>query len=149
VGEFLCAGLVVVAGSALSVWQAGLSRDSAGAHWSVALVGIAAVVLTILLGRHRQQRTSRGWASRLVQVGWRWRTYPRAIAVSVLVWTVLIFGVIGWDVVSFIAQSPSFPTLSTLVGHITRYQVGRGLVFALWLALGSFLVGGYRARSPE
>jgi hypothetical protein len=149
VGEEVGAGLVVVAGVALSVWQAGLSRDSAGAHWSVAVVGVAAVVMMILLGWHRQRLTSRAWARCLVEVGWRGRAHPRRTAVSVLVWTTLIVGVIGWDLVSFIAQSPSFPTLSTLVGHITRYRVGRGLAFALWLTLGSFLMVGYRARSPE
>jgi RsiW-degrading membrane proteinase PrsW (M82 family) len=149
VTETLGAALVGIAGIALSVFQAGLSRDSPGAHWSVALLGIAAVALTVLLGRHRQRRTSRGWAGPMVQVGWRWRARPRAMSVSVLVWTVLIVGVIGWDLVSFIAQSSSFPTLSTLVGHITRYRVGRGLVFAFWFALGCFLVAGYRARSPE
>jgi hypothetical protein len=77
----------------------------------------------------------------------KWRSQPKAIVVSFLVWSVLIVGVIGWDLLSFALRSPLFPTLSTLVGHVSRYHVGRGLLFAAWLAVGWCVAAGCRAGS--
>jgi hypothetical protein len=141
--------LLVPGAVALSSWEALLTRDSAGAHWSVALAGAAAFAALIVLGWHRQRQTSRAWLRSTAELGWDWRAQPRATAVSALVWSVLIAGVIGWDLFSFVVQSASFPTLSILIGHVTHYRVGRGLVFALWLVAGSYLVAGWRARSPQ
>jgi RsiW-degrading membrane proteinase PrsW (M82 family) len=138
----------VVCALALSSWEALLTRDSPGAHWTVALLGIGAVVTMIVLGQHRQRRTARAWASRTVEVGLRWRA-PRALVVGALIWGLLIVGVIGWDLFSFVVQSSSFPTLSNFVGHVIRYRIGRGLLFAFWLVAGSYLVAGWRARTPE
>jgi hypothetical protein len=103
----------------------------------------------ILLGRQRQRRTTHEWVSKTIEVGWRWRTEPRALIVSAVTWGVLIVGVIGWDFFSFVVQSSSFPTLSTIVGHLTHYRIGRGLLFALWLVAGAYLVAGWRAPRPE
>ncbi len=64
-----------------------------------------------------------------------------------LVWCGVIAGVIGWDLFSFAVQSPSFPTLSTLVGHLTRHPIGRGILFALWLVVGAYAVAGWRAAA--
>jgi hypothetical protein len=133
----------------LSSWEALLTRNSPGAHWSVALLGVGAVVATIVLGWHRQRQTIGAWLSKTVDIGCRWRVRPRTTAVSTLIWSVLIGAVIGWDLFSFVVQSSSFPTLSILIGHVTRYRIGRGLVFALWLVAGSYLVAGWRARTPE
>jgi hypothetical protein len=141
--------LLVLCAIALSSWEARLTRDSPGAHWSVALLGVGAFVAMIVLGWHRQRQTTGAWLSQTVEIEWRWRAQPRATAVSVLMWSVLIVTVIGWDLFSFVVQSSSFPTLSILIGHVTRYQSGRGLVFALWLVAGSYLVAGWRARTPE
>jgi len=141
--------LLVPCAIALSSWEALLTRDSPGAHWSVALSGAGALVALIVLGWHRQRQTGRAWLRRTAELGWDWRAQPRATSVSALVWAVLIAGVIGWDLFSFVVQSPSFPTLSILIGHVTRYRIGRGLVFALWLVAGSYLVAGWRARTPQ
>jgi type IV secretory pathway TrbD component len=139
--------LLSVAAIALSAWQGGLSRDSLGAHRSVALLGIAALVAMVVLGWGRQRQGTRMWAMATVHLIRKWRSQPKANVVSILVWSVLIVGVIGWDLLSFALQSPSFPTLSTLVGHVSRYPVGRGLLFAGWLAVGWYVAAGCRAGS--
>ena len=64
-------------------------------------------------------------------------------------WCGVIAGVIGWDLFSFVVQSSSFPTLSTLVGHVTRYPFGRGILFALWLVVGVLRGGRIACRVPE
>ena len=132
---------------ALSTWQAGLSRDSLGAHRCVALLGLAAVAVMIVLGRGRQRQGARTWARTTARLIWKWRSQPKASVVSMLLWSVLTMGVIGWDLLSFAVQSPSFPTLSTLVGHLSRYPVGRGSLFAAWLAVGTCVVAAYRTGS--
>jgi hypothetical protein len=142
------APLLVVGAIALSSWEALLTRDSAGAHWSVALLGIGAVLTMIVLGQHRQRWTTHAWASKTVEVELRGRA-QRALVVGARVWGLLIVGVIGWDLFNFIVQSSSFPTLSIFIGHVTRYRIGRCLLFALWLVAGSYLVAGGRARKPE
>jgi len=53
------------------------------------------------------------------------------------------------QVVSFAVQSHALPTLSYYVGHVTRYRIGRGLFFALWLGCGSYLVGAWRRERAK
>jgi hypothetical protein len=101
----------------------------------------------IFLGRGRHRRTTRNWGATVLHAVWRWRTQPKAHTISLLVWCTLVAGVIGWDLLSFVVQSPSFPTLSTLVGHITRYPLGRGLLFAVWLLVGAYAAVGWRAET--
>jgi hypothetical protein len=134
---------------ALSAWQAQLSRDSAGAHWGVALVVLGAVVLAIIAGRRRQSRTTTAWIAGNIEAIRSWRSQPIGAIISALVWTVVLAGVVGWDLISFIYQSPELPTLSYFIGHVTRYRVGRGLFFALWLVVGAFLVSGCRTETPR
>ena len=134
---------------ALSAWQAQLSRDSAGAHWSVALLIVTAYGAALVLGRGRQDQTVRGWVARNFHFVRTWRTQSRSAVVSALVWAVLIGGVVAWDLVSFVLQSHALPTLSYFIGHVTRYAVGRGLLFAAWLGVGAYLVSARRAgRRP-
>jgi hypothetical protein len=134
---------------AVSAWQAQLSRDSAGAHWAVALVVLGAVVSTIILGRRRQSQTTAAWIAGNIRAVRSWRSQPIGAVISVIVWAVVIGGIIGWDVVSFIYQSHNLPTLSYFIGHVTRYRVGRGIFFALWLVVGAFLVSGCRTETPR
>jgi hypothetical protein len=136
--------VLTAAALALSAWQGGLSRDSAGAHWSVALLAIGAVVAAVILGWGRQHRTSRVWVAGAARAVWSWRSRPRAAVAAVVAWTVLFVAVIGWDVTSFIYQSHNLPTLSYFIGHVTRYPVGRGALFAVWLGIGAYLVAGRR-----
>jgi hypothetical protein len=140
----LAAGLV-----ALSIWQANLTRDSPAAHWSVALLVLAGVGAAIVLGRGRQDRTTRRWVGQNLHLVRAWRTQPRPLLVSAICWTVLIGGVVGWDLTSFVVQSHTFPTLSYFIGHVTRYPLGRGLLFALWLGVGAYLVSARRIERPQ
>jgi hypothetical protein len=142
-------GLFAAGIVALSTWQAHLSRRSSGAHWSVALLGVAAVGAAIVLGRGRQRDTARRWAARNLAFVRTWRSQSRSAVVSALVWTVLIVGVVGWDLVSFLFQSHDLPTLSYFIGHVTRYPLGRGLLFALWLGIGAYLVSAQRVGRPQ
>ncbi len=78
-----------------------------------------------------------------------WRTQSRSAVVSAVVWAVLIGGVVAWDMVSFAFQSHALPTLSYFIGHVTRYAVGRGLLFAAWLGVGVYLVSARRAERRQ
>jgi len=135
--------------SALSWWQAQLSRDSPGAHWGVALLVVGAVVGAIAVGWRRQRLTARAWISRNAELLRAWRSQPLPVVLSIVVWFIVISGVVGWDLVSFIVQSHTLPTLSYFIGHVTRYRIGRGVVFALWLGVGAYIVAGYRAEAPR
>ena len=141
------AALLVVGAVGLSVWQAQLSRQSPEAQWIVGSLAVAALGSAAVLGRRRQLWTTRRWAGRTWRFMRSWRTQPPATVISVIAWTVLIAGTVGWDLASFACQSHTLPTLSYFIGHITRYRVGRGLVFALWLSIGAYLVAGRRVRA--
>jgi hypothetical protein len=106
------------------------------------------VISAVVLGRRRQRRTTHDWTVDAARGVRTWRAQPRTVTLSVLIWIVLIVGVIGWDLTSFVAQSPRLPTLSFFVGHVTRSRIGRGLVFALWLGVGSYLASAWRIRRP-
>jgi hypothetical protein len=142
---------VVVAAAVigLSCWQAQLWRDSAGAHWGVAVLLLVAVVAAVGLGRRRQRQTAGDWLRGSVRIVRAWRTQPTSTIFSLLMWGIVVGGIVGWDLASFIAQSHALPTLSYFIGHVTRYRVGRGVVFALWLGSGACLVAGYRAKAPQ
>ena len=123
--------------------------DSSGAHWSVALLVVTAFGAALVLGRGRQYETTRRWVARNVHFVRTWRTQSRRAVVSAPIWTVLIGGVVTWDLVSFVAQSHDLPTLSYFIGHVTRYAAGRGLLFAAWLGVGAYLVAAQRAERPQ
>jgi hypothetical protein len=141
---------VLAAGAvAISVWQAHLSRDAAAAHWCVALLVLTAIGAAVVLGRGRQRDTTRRWVARNLHFVRTWRTQPPPAVVSALVWSVLIVGIVAWDLVSFVFQSHALPTLSYFIGHVTRYPLGRGLLFATWLVVGAYLVSGRRAERRQ
>lgn len=139
--------MAALAGLALATWESGQSRSSQGAHWSVALLVVVALATALALGRHRQYETSPTWLTHIPHSIRHWRTQPPPAVIATVVWTVLIAAVIGWDVVSFIYQAHDLPTLSYFIGHVTRYRVGRGACFALWLALGAYLAAGWRTET--
>lgn len=141
--------MLTVAAIALCVWQAGLTRDSPGARWSVALLVGVALVTAIVLGRGRQRRSSGAWIALSADWIQHWRTQPRSLRTVVIVWTALVVAVVGWDLVNFIVQSHALPTLSYFIGRVSRYQVGRGVLFALWLVIGAYLVAAGRATQGE
>jgi hypothetical protein len=134
---------------ALSAWQAELSRHSSDAHWSVALLIVAGFGAALVLGRGRQEQTTRRWVAQNVHLVRTWPTRPRSAVVSAVAWAVLIGGVVAWDLVSFVVQSHDLPTLSYFIGHVTRYAAGRGLLFAVWLGVGAYLVSARRTERPQ
>jgi hypothetical protein len=140
----LAAGVV-----AISIWQAHLSRNAAAAHWCVALLVLTAIGAAVVLGRGRQHDTTRRWVAGNLHFLRTWRAQSRPAVVSALVWTVLIVGVVAWDLVSFVFQSHALPTLSYFIGHVTRYPLGRGLLFATWLVVGAYLVSARRTERPQ
>jgi hypothetical protein len=144
-------GLILLIGAALalSAWQAQLSRDSSAAHWIVGVTIAVAVMSAVVLGRHRQRQTTHDWIADVARGVRTRRAQPSGTTISVLFLIVLLGGVIAWDLTSFVAQSPRLPTLSFFIGHVTRYRIGRGLVFALWLGVGSFLALAWRTRRPK
>ena len=149
VGALVRPALLTVAAIALCVGQAGLTRDSPGARWSVALLVGVALVTAIVLGRGRQRRSSGAWIALSADWIQHWRTQPRSLRTVVIVWTALVVAVVGWDLVNFIVQSHALPTLSYFIGRLSRYQVGRGVLFALWLVIGAYLVAAGRATQGE
>ena len=58
-----------------------------------------------------------------------------------MTWLILVIAVLSWEVYSY-AGSPRYehPTLSVLMNAVDATVPGKALVFALWLALGWFLV---------
>ena len=149
VGALVRPALLTVAAISLCVWQAGLTRDSPGARWSVALLVGVALVMAIVLGRGRQRRSSGAWIAQSALWVQHWRTQPRSLRIAVIVWTALVVAVVGWDLVNFIVQSHALPTLSYFIGHVSRSRVGRGVLFALWLVIGAYLVAAGRAKAGE
>jgi hypothetical protein len=149
-GRVTVPAAVLVAGVLiLSAWQAFLSRHSPGAHWSVALAALTVSGAAAVLGHRRHHQSARRWLARSLLVVRTWRAQPRPAVVSTLVWTVLLVGVVSWDLVSFIFQSHALPTLSYFVGHVTRHRLGRGILFALWLGAGIYLASARRLEGPQ
>ena len=92
--------------------------------------------------------SARRWLARSLLFVRTWPAQPRPAVVSTLVWSILIVGLVSWDLVSFIFQSPALPTLSYFIGHVTRNRLGRGVLFALWLGAGVSLASARRAEGP-
>jgi hypothetical protein len=138
--------LVLVALVTLALWEGTLSRQSAAAHWSVAVVAIVTVAAVLIAGWGRQQMGSGTWLTGAVRAIGRWRRTP-LFAAGIAVWALLVLTVIGWDLNSFVHQAHDLPTLSYYFGRVTRWWWGRALVFAVWLAAGVGLVAGWRRQA--
>jgi polyferredoxin len=110
----------------------------------VALVVVGAVLVVLGFGQRRQRQTSRMWLATNIREVRRWPNQPRTAVVAVIAWTVLFGAIVGWDLVSFAYQTHMLPTLSYYIGRLTRHQLGRGAIFALWLGLGAYLALGWR-----
>jgi hypothetical protein len=113
-------------------------------------VGLSVVVVfgaTAILGRRRQRLTTAAWAVRTIGFIRAWRRQPRPIVASALAWSLLVAATVGWDLASFLGQSHLLPTLSYFIGHVTRYRLGRGLLFAVWIGTGMYLMAARRSKS--
>jgi hypothetical protein len=146
--RLMCAA--AVAGAAVLVWWEGRQHFGTGASQaSVGAVIGAALGSAVLLGRGRQQHRSGAWLieARPFDRGDRLRCPAQAGEVAV--WIILLFAVIGWDLFSFVRQSHDWPTLSYLVGRVTRFDWGRAAFFAAWLGCGAYLAVGGRRSEPS
>jgi hypothetical protein len=137
--------VAVAAGAAFSWWEGGLRQFETAGHVGVLATVALAFVALALAGRGRQAQPSLAWARGPFALR-RHLARDRAASLGAAVWTVLVLAVIGWDLVCFARQSPTVPTLSTIVGHVTSSQPGRAALFACWLALGTALAVGWRRR---
>lgn len=144
----LAVAVLGVAALGLCAWEGTIVQSSSTAHWSVLAVIAVALLATALAGRSRQRETSAEWlrhgATTLRgDVTGAGRRSPAMVA-GTAVWVVLVAAAIGWDLNSFVHQAHDLPTMSRLVGDVTRHEWGRAIMFAAWLALGAYLVAGGR-----
>jgi hypothetical protein len=139
--------LVAALAVAVALVEGFQPQSSAAAHWSVGAVLVLALLAVVLAGRGRQRSTSRAWARSSARDVARWWAHPIRTASAVL-WALLLAAVVGWDAYSFSHRSNRLPTLSRVIGGVTRYPLGRASVFLVWLALGAVLVFGQRRTDP-
>jgi hypothetical protein len=139
----LLAGIAV----ALALVEGFQPQSSAAAHWSVGAVLVLALAAAVVFGRGHQRSTTRAWARSSVRAVTHWWAHPIRSA-SAVFWTLVLAATVGWDAYSFSHQSDRLPTLSRVIGGVTRYPLGRASVFLLWLALGAVLVFGTRRTNP-
>jgi hypothetical protein len=137
-----CAGLVA-AGAAFSWWEGGLHQYSVAAHWGIAAAIALVLVAAVVFGAGRQAVPAGQWVKGPLGVRRHLAEAPQ-LTVAVVIWLVLFAAVIGWDLNSFVHQSHDLPTLSRIFGTVTATRVGRAVVVALWLALGTTLAVGWR-----
>ncbi|MGH9044831.1 MAG: hypothetical protein ACRDVP_08400 [Acidimicrobiales bacterium] len=113
---------------ALVVWEGGLFRDSAAAHWSV----LATIAVVISIGALRSQMRRRALGDGVKDAPSR----SKETLLGAAIWLSLALAAVAWDLNSFIAQRHDLPTLSGVIGLATANHPGRSAVFALWLASG-------------
>jgi len=136
-------------GAVLAVWEGAQRRQTAAAHWSVAAVVVLAVMVAVAAGHRRQRQRSAAWLAaagrgvRSVAGPEGWRDRPAYVA-GVVTWVLVIAAVVGWDLNSFAHQAHDLPTLSYIVGKVTRHWWGRSAVFAGWLGVGTYVAVGWR-----
>lgn len=130
-----------------SWWEAMQPWPTTTAHLSV--LGAIAVFLVagLVLGRGRQRQQSRQWLAAALSAVVRFCRHPHLFGFGVLAWVVVFGAVVGWDLHSFLIESHNLPTLSYLIGRVTRFSVGRAALFGIWLAGGALLVASHRRAS--
>lgn len=151
------AGGLAVALAAFAGWEATLGRFSLEGRVGVGAAIGAALLLALATGRGRQRKPSATWAADGGRAAWAAlraqgpARAPAAVLAGLGLWVVVVLGTIGWDVTSVVRQLPSLPTLSRLVGDVTRHDWGRGLLVGAWGALGAYLAAGWRrpVSTPE
>lgn len=147
-------GAVPLVAACLAAWEGTVTRSSAAAHWSVGATIAAIALACIAGGRGRQRSRSAEWIRAGASAVWRTVSGhgarpALAVAAGTALWVLLAVATIGWDLNSFLHQAHSLPTLSGLVGDVTRHDWGRSLVFAAWLALGAHVALGWRRSATK
>jgi hypothetical protein len=139
--------LAVGVAVALSLLEGFWPQQSAAAHWSVGAVIGLALLGAVIAGRGRQRSPSRAWVRSSGRAVRHWWAHPIRSG-SVALWVLVLAATVGWDAYSFSHQSDRLPTLSRVIGGVTRYPLGRAGVFALWLGLGVVIVLAERRTDP-
>jgi hypothetical protein len=137
--------LLVVGSVSFALVEGFQSRSSAAAHWTVGAAIVVGLTIAVVFGRGRQRTTSRAWAQGSLRAVTHVRTDPLRGASSAL-WIALIAAAIAWDAYSFSHRSNRLPTLSRVLGGVTRYPLGRAAVVLAWLGLGFVLIFGQRTE---
>jgi hypothetical protein len=102
----LCSTIGVAAAITLGAWWEGTQRQSSrSAHISIGITIAVVFVGALSLGRHRQHAATRPWLAGAWSAIGSWRRQPKAAVVAVCIWVALGSAVVGWDLVSFLAQS--------------------------------------------
>jgi hypothetical protein len=55
--------------------------------------------------------------------------------VALVGWAIILAAFLAWQGLAMVS-GPSFPTVSDMLGAVTRTVVGRWVLFAVWLWLG-------------
>ncbi len=139
-------GICGVLGLLFACWEGHLRWPSQAAHISILIAIVVMFALALLAGRHRQPMSTAVWLSRVVATIRQPSTRPPVAIVGALIWIVLVLAVAGWDLHSFLLEQHSLPTLSYLIGRVSRFALGRSVLVATWLALGGFFVLANRSH---
>jgi hypothetical protein len=138
-GAFLVAA--IAAALAFALYEGGHPWPSLASHAGI-LAAIAVVWAAVAAaGRGRQRLGSKAWWGRLWHGLWR---RPDRSWWGGAGWVLAAMLVAGYDLASFLARSPELPTLSRLIGGVTRYYAGRAVAIGLWLGLGGWIALGGR-----
>ena len=130
--------------AALAWWEGTLHYGTPDARWSISTVIAVVVGATVVFGVHRQRLPSRTWLATAVRTVRRRPMRSPLYAAGIAVWVVLLTAFVAWDLFSFLSQSHDLPTMSYLIGRVTRSSLGRSAVFLAWLGIGSYLALGWR-----
>ena len=139
--------LPVAVALAFSLVEGFWTQQGAAAHWSVGAVIVLGLLAAVVVGRGRQHSRSGAWARSSLRAVRHWWAHPIRSA-SVALWVLVLGATVGWDAYSFSHQSARLPTLSRVIGGVTRYPLERASVFLLWLGLGAVLVFSERRTDP-
>ncbi|MCL4434319.1 MAG: hypothetical protein M1399_06060 [Actinobacteria bacterium] len=127
---------------AFAAWEGGKPYTTTDAHVSVAVVIAVVVLVALYSGRHRQEMKSLAWLKGMGRSIRRYLSNPDVQGTGALVWLVFFMAYFGWDLNSFLHQQRDLPTLSYLIGRVTRYYTGRSVLVAGWLLGGWYLALG-------
>lgn len=138
--------LAVLAGVGFAAFESSHPWPTVASHVGILSAIVVMLVVIVVAGRGRQRIPSRAWVAELWHRAVR-RPDRRWWAGAG--WVVAVVLVAGWDLTSFLARSAALPTLSRLIGAVTRYDVGRAVAIALWLALGGWIALAGRRTVEE
>jgi hypothetical protein len=139
-------GICGVLGLLFACWEGYLRWPSKAAHISILTAIVVMFALALVAGRYRQPMSTAAWLSRIGAAIRQPSTRSPVAIVGALIWLMLVLAVAGWDLHSFLLEQHSLPTLSYLIGRVSRFALGRSVLVATWLALGGFFVLANRSH---